>query len=254
MKKSNFWLGLSAVGLSLSVLAAAGSTLAFGPYENLINDALGLNVKKISKSFRSDYADENGNLSDDGWKRMIKDAYQFAVEEEEQGSVLLKNDKNVLPLQENEHKVTVFGYNAAHLFHRSGAGGAAPNDAYATVPVPGFDAAKVLSDLGAGSWSDVSWVCTNAEGGYEQEYNADPAPGFWYDKLGFKGAWGDNASVFVLFNADEQAILVGQMPGQMTAGSSVDVEFDAMYGDKIEKIVIHVVISAYQDPETAPEG
>jgi hypothetical protein len=130
----------------------------------------------------------------------------------------------------------------------------APNDAYATVPVPGFDAAKVLSDLGAGSWSDVSWVSTNAEGGYEQEYNADPAPGFWYDKLGFKGAWGDNASVFVLFNADEQAILVGQMQGQMTAGSSVDVEFDAMYGDKIEKIIIHVVISAYQDPETAPEG
>lgn len=129
-----------------------------------------------------------------------------------------------------------------------------PNDSYDVVPVPGFDPAKVLSDLGVSSWDEVSWLCTNAEGGYEQEYNADPHPGFYYDKLGFKGVWGDDASVFVLFNANEEAILVGQMPGQMPAGSTVDVEFDATANNKIEKIVIHVIIKEYEDPETAPEG
>ena len=129
-----------------------------------------------------------------------------------------------------------------------------PNDTYATVPVPGFDAQKVLSDLGASSWSQVSWVATNADGSYAQEYNADPNPGFWYGQDGFKGAWGDNASIFVTFNADEQTLYVGQMPEKMPVGSSVSVEFNAVYGDKIEKIVINVMIVAYQDPETAPEG
>ena len=150
MKKSNFWLGLSAVGLSLSVIAAAGSTLAFGPYENLINNELGLNVQTIEKSFRSEFAEEDGSLSDEGWKRMIKASYDFCVKEEEQGSVLLKNDNNVLPLKENERKVTVFGYNAAHLFHRSGAGGAAPNDAYVVRLSEAFQKAGI-------EWNPTVW-------------------------------------------------------------------------------------------------
>ena len=68
----------------------------------------------------------------------------------------------------------------------------APNDTYATVAVEGFDADAALAALGAGSWDDVAWVCTNADGSYAQEYSAD-APGFWYDKEGFSGAWGDDA-------------------------------------------------------------
>lgn len=127
----------------------------------------------------------------------------------------------------------------------------APNDAYATVAVEGFDAAAALSALGAGSWADVAWVATNADGSYAQEYSAD-APGFWYDKEGFAGSWGDNASVFATFQ--EGQILVGQMPGQMTAGSSVTINFSAMYNGKIVENIITVNIIGYEDPETAPEG
>lgn len=127
----------------------------------------------------------------------------------------------------------------------------APNDAYATVAVEGFDAAAALSALGAGSWADVAWVATNADGSYAQEYSAD-APGFWYDKEGFAGSWGDNASVFATFQ--EGQILVGQMPGQMTAGSSVTINFSAMYNGKIVENVITVNIKEYEDPETAPTG
>ena len=127
----------------------------------------------------------------------------------------------------------------------------APNDTYATVAVEGFDADAALAALGAGSWADVAWVCTNADGSYAQEYSAD-APGFWYDKEGFSGAWGDNASVFATFQ--EGQILIGQMPGQMTAGSTVTINFSAMYDNKIVENIITVIISAYEDPETAPEG
>jgi len=127
----------------------------------------------------------------------------------------------------------------------------APNDAYATAVVEGFDAAAALSALGAGSWADVDWVATNADGSYAQEYSAD-APGFWYDKEGFAGSWGDNASVFATFQ--EGQILIGQMPGQMTAGSTVTINFSAMYNNKIVENVITVVIKEYEDPETKPEG
>ena len=126
-----------------------------------------------------------------------------------------------------------------------------PNDTYATVAVEGFDADAALSALGAGSWGDVAWVATNADGSYAQEYSAD-APGFWYDKEGFSGAWGDNASVFATFQ--EGQILIGQMPGQMTAGSTVTINFSAMYNNKIVENIITVTIKEYEDPETAPEG
>ena len=127
----------------------------------------------------------------------------------------------------------------------------APNDAYATVAVEGFDTDAALATLGAGSWADVAWVATNADGSYAQEYSAD-APGFWYDKEGFAGSWGDNASVFATFQ--EKQILIGQMPGQMTAGSTVTINFSAMYNNKIVENVITVIIKDYEDPETAPEG
>lgn len=128
-----------------------------------------------------------------------------------------------------------------------------PNDGYVAVEVPGFDAAKVLSDLGVASFDEVAWVATNADGSYAQEYSADP-PGFWYDKEGFSGAWGDNASVFTHFDAESQTVLIGQMPGQMPEGSEVTVMFGALANNKIAMVEIHVKIVAYQDPETKPEG
>ena len=129
-----------------------------------------------------------------------------------------------------------------------------PNDAYAAVEVPDFDAAAALSALGAGSWADVDWVCTNADGSYAQEYNADPAPAFWFDKEGFYGSWGDNASVFAFFDAESGTINIGQMPGNMTEGSTVTINFSAIYNNKIVENVITVNIVGYEDPETAPEG
>ena len=128
-----------------------------------------------------------------------------------------------------------------------------PNDTYAAIEVPGFDAAKVLADLGVASFDEVAWVATNADGSYAQEYSAD-APGFWYDKEGFSGSWGDNASVFTHFDAESQTVLVGQMPGQMPEGSEVTVMFGALANNKIAMVEIHVKTVAYQDPETAPEG
>ena len=115
---------------------------------------------------------------------------------------------------------------------------------YAAVPVPGFDADATLSALGVGSWDDVVWVAVNADGSYAQEYSADP-PGFWYDKLGFAGSWGDDASVYTAF--DGSNILVGQMPNAMEAGSTVTISYGAMANNKIVMNEITVNITAKGD-------
>lgn len=125
MKKTKLWLGLSSVGILFTTSLISLTNVALDN-EGLINDVLKLNVRKIS-SKRSDYAEEDGSLSDAGWKRMIQDSYKYCVEQEEQGAVLLKNENNCLPLSAKERNVTLFGRNSAHLCLRSGAGGAAPN-------------------------------------------------------------------------------------------------------------------------------
>ncbi len=126
MKKSKLWLGLTAVGILLTTTLIAGSQVAFDN-EGLINDVLKLSRTNLSESKRSDYAEADGSLTDTGYRKMITDSYKFCVEEEEQGAVLFKND-DVLPLAKEERNVTLFGRNSAHLMHRSGAGGAAPNE------------------------------------------------------------------------------------------------------------------------------
>ena len=142
MAKPKLWLGLTTTSAALLILLVAGRQVAFDN-EMLVNDALHLSTQKIDKIDSdvvegSAYKDENGSLSDDGWKRMISDSYKYCREAVEQGSVLFKNaekdGKKVLPLADDERNVTLFGRGSRNLFMRSGAGGAAPNDGTNNTP------------------------------------------------------------------------------------------------------------------------
>ena len=132
MAKPKLWLGLAGTGVALLTLVLAAQQIA-NMNAGLINDALGLSTKKIEK-IESDevegsaYAEEDGSLSNKGWKKMIQESYKFCEEAVEQGSVLFKNDNDAIPLKANERKVTLFGRGSKNLFMRSGAGGAAPNN------------------------------------------------------------------------------------------------------------------------------
>lgn len=134
-----------------------------------------------------------------------------------------------------------------------------PNNEYATNLLQ-FDLAKTLSDLGISSITEAKFVALNTDGSYAQEYSAQPN-GFYYDKEGYAGAWGDNASVFVAHpfsddseSAGEDQVAIGQMPNAMSEGDAITVKFGIMANNKIEMLNIAVKIVGYQDPETAPEG
>ena len=135
MIKPKFWLGLASIGVLVTSIVYAGQKLA-DVNAGLINDVLHLSTQKIDKIDTGDegleYVESDGSLSNDQWKRLIKDSYKFSEELVEQGSVLFKNEekdgKPVLPLAENERNVTLFGRASKNIYYRSGAGGAAPNE------------------------------------------------------------------------------------------------------------------------------
>jgi hypothetical protein len=119
-----------------------------------------------------------------------------------------------------------------------------------------FDLAKTYADLGISSMDAVSFVGVNSDGTYAQEYTTPL--GFWYDMEGFVGPWGDNASVYTAYGADEglaeDEVGIGQMPGTTAEGFSVTVKYGILYNNKIEMLEITVNIVSYEDPETPPSG
>ena len=136
MTKPKLWLGLAGTAVMVATVLYAGQKVA-DANAGLINDVLGLSTQKIDKIEGgtvegSAYKDADGSLSNEGWKRMIKDSYEYCEDLVEQGSVLFKNaEKNgkpVLPLDKNERKISLLGQGSKNMYYRSGAGGAAPND------------------------------------------------------------------------------------------------------------------------------
>ena len=119
---------------------------------------------------------------------------------------------------------------------------------YEAETVPGFDADKLISDLGISSINDAAWLAVKTDGSYAQEYNAD-FDGFWYDMQGFAGQWGDDASVYCGHVND--TIVVGQFPARLEAGTNLTIQYGAIANDKIELLTIHVIIEAGDDINAA---
>lgn len=122
------------------------------------------------------------------------------------------------------------------------------NGSYATTPVE-FDLNGLLSELGAPSWSDISWVGIKADGSYDQVMTAGDAvgnEGFWFDQNGNPGSWGDSASVFACFptQVETNTFTVAPMPDVFTVGNSVTLHFAAVYGDKIVEYHLFVEMVA----------
>ena len=114
---------------------------------------------------------------------------------------------------------------------------------------------EALSALGLSSFSEATFVAYASETELDGNTNADPI-GFWYGKNGYKGAWGNDASIFVIYSADDNAFGIGQMPNTCSADTTVNVKFGVCDANKskVYWLNLKVTISGYQDPETAPTG
>ena len=130
--KSRRWLGLSGAAVLVANLVLTGTTIAF-QQEGEVNHALGIEGSDASYGGTEFSAD--GTLSDASYAKYIEAAYQFCEQEEEEGSVLLYNRNNALPLSEFERNVTVFGRGSIDPVFRSTAGGSSTNPDYQKTPV-----------------------------------------------------------------------------------------------------------------------
>jgi hypothetical protein len=116
-----------------------------------------------------------------------------------------------------------------------------------------FDLEQTMKDLGISSMDDIQFLGVNEDGSYAQE--AVTGTGFWYDKNGFVGEYGDNASVYTTYGEfEDNQIGIGQMPNVLAEGESYTIKYAFMANNKIEMFEITINVVAYEDPETPPAG
>lgn len=97
-------------------------------YEGTVNQALGIATSKVVNESgdagdTTYYESEYGELNADNLQKLIADTYAESVTEQEEGSVLLKNENQALPLSQDETKVTLFGHAVAQPLYKSNSAG-----------------------------------------------------------------------------------------------------------------------------------
>lgn len=127
MKHSRLWTGLSSVCSCLLVLSTVGLNCMNG-YAGTINQALGIQTSKIvnegdSSEDTTYYESSYGELNAENLQKLIEDTYAQAVQEEEEGAVLLKNENETLPLAVDGTRVTLFGHATAQPLYKNASAG-----------------------------------------------------------------------------------------------------------------------------------
>ena len=136
--QSRRWLGLTGSAVLLANLVLTGTSIAF-QQEGEVNHALGIEGSNASYGGTEFSAD--GSLTDTSYAAYIQAAYEFCEQEEAEGSVLLYNRNNALPLSESERNVTAFGRGSIDPVFRSTAGGSSTNKEYQQTPVDALQGA-----------------------------------------------------------------------------------------------------------------
>ena len=173
-------------------------------YAGTVNGALGISTSRVVNEDGADAEDttyfesEYGELNAENLQTLISDTYAESVTEQEEGSVLLKNEDNALPLSEDETRVTLFGHAVAQpLYKNSSAGSSGYKgeyciDLYTALTDAGFAVNDTLYDAyvnsdttrGNGSatfgqeateWSmgeeDISFYTDELQASWADDYN-----------------------------------------------------------------------------------
>ena len=117
MKKSNIWRGLTALLSLVLCLTSFGTALAF-TREGDVNLFLGTLPPAQSVTDDTNYYPSAYSTKEE----MREDLRKHIIETQEEGSVLLRNENNALPISSSS-SVTLFGYSAVTPVYHGGSGG-----------------------------------------------------------------------------------------------------------------------------------
>lgn len=102
MKRSRLWTGLASACSFLLTASILGMNCMMS-YEGTVNGALGISTSRVVNEDGADadettyFESEYGELNAENLQTLISDTYAESVTEQEEGSVLLKNEDNALP-------------------------------------------------------------------------------------------------------------------------------------------------------------
>lgn len=125
--KCRLWTGLSST-LSFLLVVAILAMNCLNIYSGTVNTLLGTRTSKVvnengEESTAVYYESEYGERNEENLQKLIADTYEQSVREEEEGAVLLKNEKNTLPLSEEEKNVTLFGHAVVQPLYKGASAG-----------------------------------------------------------------------------------------------------------------------------------
>ncbi len=125
-------------------------------------------------------------------------------------------------------------------------------DGYNYTPLK-FDLDATLANLGISDMSQAIPVAYNAEGVLTDEQNADM--GFWFDKSGPIGGWGENASAWISYGMDNTGadeIGVCLMPGATADGDTYVHKFGFFANGNVEMLKVTVKVGEGGDTPDDP--
>ena len=157
MRKTKLWRGLTSAFILLLVVCISMTVLAF-ENSGQIDAVLGGAENSTGEAdwiFASMFSD-NGKVTREGFDALIEAEEAHNIKMQEEGSVLLSNRNNALPLTSAQRSVTMFGRATANPIYKCNSGGATLdatrvvnlNDALTKA---GFSVNKTMYDALAGS-------------------------------------------------------------------------------------------------------
>ena len=126
-RKAGICTGLTAI-LSFLTIIAIFATSTLQAYSGVVNQYLGVTTTQIvEKDAKEDgtiyYASEYGDFTSENLEKVEEDAFEQTRNEVREGSVLIKNTDNALPLSDDEKSVTLFGHASWNPLYRTYAAG-----------------------------------------------------------------------------------------------------------------------------------
>lgn len=127
MRNTRLWTGLASVFSFLLVFTVIGMDCLMY-YQGTVNDVLGIQTSKVitEEGANEDaiyYESEYGELNAENLQKLIADTYEHSVTEQEEGSVLLRNEEHALPLSGDEMRVTLFGHAVCQPCYKAASAG-----------------------------------------------------------------------------------------------------------------------------------
>lgn len=143
MKKTKLWCGLTAVFSALLILVSTGTQFAFG-YASVINSKLDVETTVVNTPENTGedteyYKSEFGEINAANQEKLVAATKEQSINEMREGAVLLRNERETLPLQSDERRVTFFGHASVDPVYRGNSAGNMPEEPNMTTLSQAFE-------------------------------------------------------------------------------------------------------------------